>query len=274
MARQFINRFITSSREPRTLNSLRTMKLNSGEKVSDYLSRYLEVCAEVEGCDEPTVVMFFKIGLLDRCKLKESLTLYKPNTIATLQDKVRRYVKVEVTSCERTTSPRYEHEEFQSGRTRHDDKKTTSQAKNHRSWRSSTNNVEFNIPIHKLFYEIRDEPYIVRPSRMVGNPDTRDKRLYFSFHRDVGHLTKECDDMREQLEELEDDASKEAISVITLERRGHMAYMNNIAAQGSSVNIIYYPLFEKLGLTQADLIPEIGCLLGFNESHVYPLGRI
>ncbi|XP_038693764.1 uncharacterized protein LOC119991491 [Tripterygium wilfordii] len=362
MAKLFINRFIAGSREPKTLSTLLTMKPNSGEEISDYLSRYLEVCAEVDGCDERTTATSFKIGLPDGCKLKESLTLYEPNTIATLQDRVRRYAKVEVPKAKRMSSPKKEEKGSRNSRSVQDDKKSSSRAEHSRSGKSSANAVEFNMPIHKLFYEIRDQPFIVRPPKMSGDPDRRDKKRYCAFHRDVGHMTGECNNLREHLEELarqgklakyvknkakdgnktrdnvgrsaacrgqdDNDEPKGTINVIILERQGHVVSVNNTIAQtkmaegqeakkrrtgiditfsdrdlagldpahndalkitirvcgydvkrvlidqGSAVNIMYYPMFEKLGLSQADLVPETACLVGFNGSQVYPLGRI
>ncbi|XP_038715053.1 uncharacterized protein LOC120008749 [Tripterygium wilfordii] len=44
--------------------------------------------------------------------------------------------------------------------------------------------------------------------------------------------------------------------------------------QGSSVEIMYYSLFQKLGKTQADLIPVLSHLIGLNATSVWPLGRI
>ncbi|XP_038726405.1 uncharacterized protein LOC120017296 [Tripterygium wilfordii] len=178
------------------------MKPNNGEEISDYLSRYLEVCAEVEGCDERTTATSFKIGLYDGCKLKESLTLYEPNTIATLQDRVRRYAKVNVTKDERTASQRKEERESQNGRFGQDGIRVSGRAEHNRSGRSSDNSVEFNMPIHKNFYEVRDQPFLVRPPKMLGNPNRRDKKRYCAFHRDVGHTTEECNNLLEHLEEL------------------------------------------------------------------------
>ncbi|XP_038711794.1 uncharacterized protein LOC120005988 [Tripterygium wilfordii] len=178
------------------------MKPNSGEEASDYLSRYLEVCAEVEGCDETTTVTSFKIGLPDGCKLKESLVLYEPNTIATWQDRVWRYAKVEVTKGERMTSLRKEERESQNERSGQYGRRVSGRAKHNRSKRSSTNSVEFNMPIHKIFYEVRDQRFLVRSPKMLGDPNRRDKKRYYAFHRDVGHMTEECNNLREHLEEL------------------------------------------------------------------------
>ncbi|XP_038708560.1 uncharacterized protein LOC120003616 [Tripterygium wilfordii] len=44
--------------------------------------------------------------------------------------------------------------------------------------------------------------------------------------------------------------------------------------QGSSAEIMYYSLFQKLGKTHADLIPVPAHLVGLNATPVWPLGRI
>ncbi|XP_038702595.1 uncharacterized protein LOC119999151 [Tripterygium wilfordii] len=47
-----------------------------------------------------------------------------------------------------------------------------------------------------------------------------------------------------------------------------------IVDQGSSAEIMYYSLFQKLGKTHANLIPVPTHLVGLNATPVWPLGRI
>lgn len=50
-----------------------------------------------------------------------------------------------------------------------------------------------------------------------------------------------------------------AINVLIRTLNVHMVFIDN----GSSVNILYYNTFQKIGLTNKDMSPEGGCIYGF-----------
>ena len=58
------------------------------------------------------------------------------------------------------------------------------------------------MPVDQILTKIRDEPSLkwVRP--LQSPSDVRDKRKYCRFHKDHGHYTEDCRDLKEQIEEL------------------------------------------------------------------------
>ncbi|XP_030970301.1 uncharacterized protein LOC115990628 [Quercus lobata] len=58
------------------------------------------------------------------------------------------------------------------------------------------------MPIDKIFAQIKDEHYLKWPRPLHSSPNVRDKNKYCRFHRDHGHNTEECRDLKEQIEEL------------------------------------------------------------------------
>ncbi|RZR95584.1 hypothetical protein BHM03_00024465 [Ensete ventricosum] len=73
---------------------------------------------------------------------------------------------------------------------------------------------------------------------MKSHPERRDKRRYCRFHKEYGHDTEECRDLQYQIEDL----------------------------------ILYFDVFQRLGLTDLDLAPLTSTLTGFIGDSVSPLG--
>ena len=58
------------------------------------------------------------------------------------------------------------------------------------------------MPIDQILMEIKDEQYLKWPKSLHSSPSVCDKRKYCSFHKDYGHYTEDCRDLKEQREEL------------------------------------------------------------------------
>ena len=58
------------------------------------------------------------------------------------------------------------------------------------------------MPVDKILMLIKDEHYLKWPRPLHSSPNVRDKNKYCQFHKDHGHYTKDCVDLKEQIEEL------------------------------------------------------------------------
>ena len=58
------------------------------------------------------------------------------------------------------------------------------------------------MPVDKILLQIKDEHYLKWPRPLHSSPHTRDKNKYCRFHKDHGHYTEDCRDLKEQIEEL------------------------------------------------------------------------
>ena len=56
--------------------------------------------------------------------------------------------------------------------------------------------------VNQILEQIKDEHYLKWPRPLHLSPNVRDRRKYLRFHKDHGHYTEDCRDLKEQIEEL------------------------------------------------------------------------
>ena len=49
-----------------------------------------------------------------------------------------------------------------------------------------------NTPLEQVLMQIKDDPSLKWPEKMKGDPNKRNRNKYSRFHRDHGHDTDEC----------------------------------------------------------------------------------
>ena len=53
-----------------------------------------------------------------------------------------------------------------------------------------------NMPLEQVLMQIKDDPSLKWPEKMKGDPNKRNRNKYCRFHRDYGHDTDECFDLK------------------------------------------------------------------------------
>ncbi|XP_065623249.1 uncharacterized protein LOC136064851 [Quercus suber] len=59
-----------------------------------------------------------------------------------------------------------------------------------------------SVPLEQVLMQIKDEPSLKLPEKMKGDPNKHNRNKYCRFHRDHGHDTDECFDLKQQIENL------------------------------------------------------------------------
>ena len=60
----------------------------------------------------------------------------------------------------------------------------------------------FKEPVHKIVDRIKNEPYFRWPNKMEGDPSRRNQSLYYTYLKDKGHTTEQCQVLKDYLEQL------------------------------------------------------------------------
>ena len=63
----------------------------------------------------------------------------------------------------------------------------------------STRNQQYtplNVPLEQVLMQIKDDPSLKWPEKMKGDPNKHNRNKYCRFHRDHGHDTDECFDLK------------------------------------------------------------------------------
>jgi len=70
-----------------------------------------------------------------------------------------------------------------------DNKKASSSA-----W--SQQYTPLNMPLEQVLMQIKDDPSLKWSEKMKGDPNKRNRNKYYRFHKDHGHDTDECFDLK------------------------------------------------------------------------------
>ena len=95
LTQAFGSRFITCSRVPRPLSSLRSLSMREGETLKTYSDGYWEMYNEMDGNFKDVAISTFKSGLPIEHGLRKSLTGKPVTNLRKLMDRIDKYKWVE-----------------------------------------------------------------------------------------------------------------------------------------------------------------------------------
>ncbi|XP_075670506.1 uncharacterized protein LOC142640332 [Castanea sativa] len=191
--------FMACNRVPKPMDALLSMKMRAGETLRNYASRYWELYDEIGGGNKKIAASTFRMGLLEEFGLRELLTLKPLEDIRQLMRCIEEYKHLEDNRLQsKGKEPMTNYPRNNSFNLRH--------RKDLRIQEPGPTvggvNATFKEPVHCIIDRIKNEPYFRQPNRMAGDPSRRNHNLYYSYHRDKGHTTKQCRMLKDHLEQL------------------------------------------------------------------------
>ena len=95
LTKAFGAQFVTCSRVPHPLDSLRSMAMQEGETLKTYSDRYWEMFNEIDENFDDVAIRTFKFGLPTEYDFRKSLTRKPTGSMHQLMDRIDEYKRVE-----------------------------------------------------------------------------------------------------------------------------------------------------------------------------------
>ena len=161
----------------------------------------------MDEADDEVQLTTFKVGLRSR-DLVASLAKNPPRTMAEMLLKAQKYMNAEdavaaIRDDEKPGDKGGKEDECRGQKKERPDRRAAEV--NRRRDDKSNRTVKFTpfvMPVDKILMQIKDEYYLRWPRPLHSSPHVRDKNKYCHFHKDHGHYTEDCRDLKEQIEEL------------------------------------------------------------------------
>ena len=157
---------------------------------------------EVDKADDKVQLTTFKIGLKSR-EFVVSLAKNPPKTMVEILLKAQKYMNVEdvlvaIKDVEKPGDKGRKEDDRRGRKRERTDRRTSDQSKRKDEKTSWT--VKFTplvMPVDKILVQIKDEHYLKWPRPLHLSPNVHDKKKYCQFHKDHGHYTEDCRELKE-----------------------------------------------------------------------------
>ena len=166
------------------------------------MKHFTQETLEVDEADDKVQLTTFKAGLRSR-DLVASLAKNPSKTIAEMLLKAQKYMNAEdavatIRDDEKPGDKGRKDDECR-GQKRERPDRTIADANRRRDDKGTRTVIftPFVVPVDKMLMQIKDEHYLKWPRPLHLSPHIRDKNKYCRFHKDHGHYTEDCRDLKE-----------------------------------------------------------------------------
>ena len=225
----FVSHFIGARMYRKPSYHLLTVKQGLQESLKSYVHRLNAESLKIDIPDEKFAITAFIVGLGVQSKdLMFSISKNPQATMAEVLTKAEKYIngeealisKKESSSTHKeksgTDKRRGRSPKRQSNRDRSPKKDGERSPKKHGNLRDRLGPPQFErrrryLPqrftpltasVSQVIREVRNEQFLRWPTQMKSDPTTRDNTKYLEFHRDYGHRTNDCIQLKREIEYL------------------------------------------------------------------------
>ena len=207
LSNAFLRHFIGGQHPKRLADHLLTIRQGEKETLRSYMKRFTQETLEVDEADDKVPLTTFIARLRSR-DLVASLVKNPPKTMAEMLLKAQKYMNAKdalaaIKDVEKPGDKAKKEDERRGQKRECPDRRNND--KNRRKDDKSPWTISFTplvMPVDKILTQIKDEHYLKWPRPLHSSPNIRDKNKYCQFHKDHGHNTEDCKDLKEQIEEL------------------------------------------------------------------------
>ncbi|XP_077242376.1 uncharacterized protein LOC143882870 [Tasmannia lanceolata] len=197
-----VRHFMSSRRPRKTAASLMTLRQEDNEPLKAFVSRFNREALQVPDLDPSAATNALLAGARSN-DFRRAVARRNPHSLADLMSGAEEYISVEETlaaldsSRRRTSDDR--NQDRHHAKQRRDDKVVRRDKSPHRR---EENFTPLNTSRRHILAAISGEEFIKWPTPMISKGNRRDKSKYCRFHRDHGHDTDDCRQLKEEIEQL------------------------------------------------------------------------
>ena len=138
----------------------------------------------------------------------DSLAKNPSKMMAEVLLKAQKYMNAEdvlaaIKDIEKTSEKGRKEDDWRGRKREHSNRQTNDGGK--RKDEKTPQTVKFTplvMPANKILAQIKVKHYLKWPRPLHSSPNICDKKKYYHFHKDHDHYTKNCRDLKEQIDEL------------------------------------------------------------------------
>ena len=209
LSKLFVNNFIGGQRHKRSSSSLLTIEQGENESLWFFITRFNREALTVDEVDDKLLLAAFHNGVnsdLFIHKIYEK----KPQFMAELVHSAQNFMNAEdaIIAKKRKRAKRTEANPIRLADQGPRPKKGQAEEKkdqdNKKVGPSAWNQqyTPLNVSLEQVLMQIKDNPSLKWPEKMKEGPNKCNRNKYCHFHRDHGHNTDECFDLKQQIKNL------------------------------------------------------------------------
>ena len=184
------------------MNSLLSMSMREGKFVKVYSERYWEMFNEIDGDFDEVVIKTFKVSLPSEHSLRKFLIGKPVTSLRQLMDRVDKYKRIEDDQQQGKRKAKVIPQERKDFRL---DRYNNNQLRRDYVGQSGSTNTQavntvFREPVRQVLEKIKNELFFKWPNKMAGDPTKRNQNLYYHYHQEQGHTTKNCRNLWDHLD--------------------------------------------------------------------------
>ncbi|XP_022158414.1 uncharacterized protein LOC111024904 [Momordica charantia] len=219
LRKEFISQFSSWHYDRKTATHLATIRQKERETLREYVTRFQEEQLKVAHCSDDSAMCYFLTSLADET-LTVKLGEEAPTTFVEVLQKAKKVIDGQELLRTKTGRPEKQIDQKKlSQEKRKADSKSRDKGSSSSASRTEYRRLESGpsrsrpyerytsstIPISEILTNIEEsgmEKLLKRPEKLRGDLEKRNKEKYCRFHRDHGHNTTSCWELKRQIEDL------------------------------------------------------------------------
>ena len=214
LSKAFVGQFIGSKMHAKSSASLMNIVQGRNESLRDYMNRFTKEALKVPDMDSRVAMIALQRGTTND-DFRKSLAKKAPESMNALQERAGKYIKVEE-SMKRAYHPQAQNNNNNNSSSGSGNRKrpgTTEynvESKQPRVEPDSeqapkkkgprfTDYARLNTSRSEILMEIERDGAVRWPKPLRSDPEKRNRNLFCRFHRDTGHSTDDCKQLKDEI---------------------------------------------------------------------------